>query len=439
MNHRWPIRRTARLSILALALAQVLAFAGASAQTPPPVPVNLYLADLTYAGSSVRVGVPRKLTGNRGVNSQPSFTPDGKAILFVSRRDTGDSQSDIYRIDLASGAESRITSTPEMENSPTVTPEGNLMVIRWTPATLFREWGPWIYDMSGRPLNGVLPGADTVGYYVRLDSNRFAMVRPKSKTAVAIFDSRTGSMKDYDVPVANLPPQLIRGEQAISYTRTDSLGLNELRRLDLGTLATSRIGATVPGRTAHTWAAGGFVLMGKGNSVFALRPRAQSGWVRVASFANRELQSVTAYAVSPRGDKLILISPVKPALHTALRDSLQAKSPLVRAVSGYAAFTSDSVLARYELSESALVGLAVEETGKGHASDAVALLGLVARIFPTSYSAHLALGDAHRRQGDDVRATAAWRRSIDLNPKVTAAEKRDAARAEALLSKPGKQ
>lgn len=434
MKTRWSISITLRLLTLAVAPAQLAAFAPAQAQAP--VPVNLYVADLAYKGGSIQVGLPRKLTGDRGVSSQPSFTPDGKAILFVSRRDSGDSQSDIYRIDLATGAESRITATAEMENSPTVTPDGHLMVIRWTPATLFREWGPWIYDMSGRPLRGVLPGADTVGYYVRVDRNRFAMVRPKSRTAVAIFDSRTGSMKDYDIPVANLPPQLIRGEAAISYTRTDSAGLNQIRRLDLRTLGTSRIAAALPGRVAHTWASNGFVLMGKGNSVFALRPRSTGNWRRVASFADPELQSITTYVVSPRGDKLVLISPVKPALHAALRDSLQAKAPLGRALRGYSAIASSNLLAGYEVSEPPLVGLAAEQTARGQAADAISLLALISSSFPSSYAAHLALGDAHRKLGDEARAIAAWRRSIELNPQVTVAEKRDAVRAEVLLSNP---
>lgn len=434
MKTRWSITIKLRLFAMALALAQPAALAGAHAQAQAPVPVNLYAADLTYKGGSIQVGLPRKLTGNRGVSSQPSFTPDGKAILFVSRRDSGDSQSDIYRIDLQSGTESRITSTPEMENSPTVTPDGHLMVIRWTPATLFREWGPWIYDMRGHPLRGVLRGADTVGYYVRIDSHRFAMVRPKSRTAVAIFDSRTGSMKDYDVPVANLPPQLIRGEPAISYTRTDSAGLNQIRRLDLRTHRTSNIAAAVRGRVAHAWASKQLVLMGKGNSIFALRRSSPTRWQRVASFSDPELQSVTTYVVSPRGDKLILISPLKPALHAALRDSIQAKASLGRALNGYSALASNALLAAYDISEPALVALAVEETARGHAADAHSLLDLVIRALPSSYSAHLALGDAHRKLGDEARAVAAWRRSIELNPRVTVAEKRDAARAELLLS-----
>jgi hypothetical protein len=213
-----------------------------------PAPVNLFVADLTYTNNSVTIGAPRKLTGDRGINSQPSFSPDGKSIYFVSRRDSVNGQGDVYRITLATGVEKRITSTPEMENSPTVTPDGKLMVIRWVPATLFKEWGPWIYNMSGKPLHGVLPGPDTVGYYVRADANIFAMVRPTTRRSIALFDTRTGKMTDYDWPVANLPPQRIPGQHAVSYTRPDSVGGNQIRRLDIATHDTTVIAPAVPGR-----------------------------------------------------------------------------------------------------------------------------------------------------------------------------------------------
>ena len=275
------------------------------------VPVNLYAADLTYTGGSIHVGTPRKLTGDRGINSQPSFTPDGKSILFV-RRDSANGQGDVFRIDLTTGAETRITSTPEMENSPTVLPDGRLMVIRWTPATLFKEWGPWIYEMSGTPVKGVLPGPDTVGYYVRLDSVSFAMMRPKSVGAIAIFDTRNQTMTDYDFHPANLPPQKIPGQRAISYTRVDSVGGNRIRRLDLVTHDTTEIAPAQPRRVVHAWTPRGTILMGNGNAIFALTPPSKT-WMQLASFTDPELQEINAYVVSPSGDKLILISPVTPA------------------------------------------------------------------------------------------------------------------------------
>ena len=292
---------TPLLSLLAIA-------ATASAQAT--VPVNLYVADLTYDGGTVHIGVPRKLTANRGINSQPSFTPDGKSILFV-RRDSADGQGDVYRIDLATGAETRITSTPEMENSPTVLPDGNLMVIRWTPPTLFKEWGPWIYDTNGTPIKGVLPGPDTVGYYVRLDSTTFAMMRPKTIGAISIFDTKTGSMTDYDFRPANLPPQKIPGQRAISYTRVDSVGGNRIRRLDLVTHDTTEIAPAQPRRVVHAWTPRGTIIMGNGNAIFTLTPPRKT-WTQAASFTDPELQEINAYVVSPAGDKLILISPLTP-------------------------------------------------------------------------------------------------------------------------------
>lgn len=304
---------TLKLLSIALCVLQCVGAAAAAAQAQTLTPVNLFVADVTYDKGAIHVGSPRKLTGDRGINSQPSFTPDGKSILFV-RRDSAAGQGDVFRIDLTTGKETRITATPEMENSPTVTPDGKLMVIRWTPATLFKEWGPWIYSMKGQPLTGVLPAPDTVGYYARVDSVTIAMMRPKASRAVSLFDTRKRTMTDYDFGAANLPPQRIPGQRAISYTRVDSVAGNSIRRLDLVTHDTTVIGPAVEKKVVHAWTPKGSILMGKGNEILELRPPART-WSKVASFSSPELQDINAYVMSPNGRKLILISPLKPAAH----------------------------------------------------------------------------------------------------------------------------
>lgn len=401
------------------------------------VPVNLYVADLTYETGTVKVGTPAKLTGDRGVSSQPAFTPDGKSILFIGRRDSASAQSDVYRIDLVTRAETRITSTPEMENSPTVTSDGKLMVIRWVPATLFTEWGPWIYEMNGRPSKGVLPGPDTVGYYVRIDSVTFAMMRPKSRPAVAIFDMRTGKMSDRDWPVANLPPQLVPGQRAISYTRTDSAGRNQIRRLDLASGATSAIAPAVLGRVVHAWTPRGIILMGKGNRIYARNPARDTSWRVIAAFTDPELQSVTTYVVSPAGDKVILISPARPALHAVIRDSLQSGRSMEAALAAFRGETEHTLGRSYDVSEGGLTGLAAEQRSRSPA-DVVALNEFTAGLYPLAYAAQMQLGLAYRRADDETRAIQAFRRSLELNPKVTPAEKRDAEMTEAQMAAPGR-
>ncbi|MEO7368681.1 MAG: hypothetical protein ABIZ36_12030 [Gemmatimonadaceae bacterium] len=404
------------------------------AQTPAPTPQNLYVADVKYENGTVRISNPRKLTGDRGVNSQPSFTPDGKSILFVSRRDTT-GQSDVYQIDLASGVETQVTRTPENENTPTVTPDGNLMVIRWVPATLFKEWGPWIYK-NGQPMSGVLPAPDTVGYYVRVDSKTFAMMRPKSRPAVALFDSRKRTMTDYAWPVANLPPQLVPGRHAISFTKTDSLGRNQISMLNLRTLQSSTVAPALVGRVVHSWTRNGFVLMGKGNSIYALKPGPAAAWRKIAEMKQPDLQSVSTYVVSPRGDKVILISPLMPTLQQALRDSIQAGrsvADVIRTLRKGGATT----VAGYDLAEGGILALADDRATHGTIADAIDIIRFDIELHPTSYDARMALGSALRKSGDSAAAISAYRKSLELNPRYSSGEKKDAEAAEKAIAELG--
>ncbi len=89
--------------VVALTLLMFPASLAAQAQNP----TNIFVADLTWIGNRLAVDTPVKLTHDEGSNSQPSFAPDGRAIVFSAVRDTGnDARSDIYRIDLATRVES---------------------------------------------------------------------------------------------------------------------------------------------------------------------------------------------------------------------------------------------------------------------------------------------------------------------------------------------
>src|SRR5688500_15630249 len=137
---------------LITAAALLLLAAPQTATAQGPNPLNLWVADLTWTGNRLNVGTPVKLTNDNGSNSQPSFTPDGRAIVFSASRDTGAAaRSDIDRIELATGVETRVTKTPENENSPTVNERGEYVAVRWVPATLFKEFGIWRYAPDGTP------------------------------------------------------------------------------------------------------------------------------------------------------------------------------------------------------------------------------------------------------------------------------------------------
>ena len=124
------------LLLLVLALAPLVPLANAFRQPPAQAPAatappdtEIFLASFSVGGTPV-VGPGRNITNSPGYDNQPSFTPDGRGILFTSIRGGG-TQTDIYRYDVASGAIARVTDTPESEYSATVTPDGaHISVIR---------------------------------------------------------------------------------------------------------------------------------------------------------------------------------------------------------------------------------------------------------------------------------------------------------------------
>jgi dipeptidyl aminopeptidase/acylaminoacyl peptidase len=407
-----------------------------SAVLPLGAQTNLFIVELRDENGRIVAGEPVKITERGG--SQPSFTPDGRAILFSATRDGPGSRSDVYRYDIDSRAETRVTTTPENENSPTMGGDGRLIAVRWVPETLFVEYGPWYYSPDGQPLASVLPRPDTVGYYARIDDHRLALMRPASRFAVALHDTRSGVTEAVDSPVAPLPPQPIPGQLAVSYTVTDPAGANRIRKVDVETRQVTTLGPTLPGRTVHAWTPQGIILMGRGATLYAMEPARDTTWQAVKTFSNPELQQITSYVVSPRGDRLVLVSPTRPPLATEVQDSIRSAG-VATAVAHVRALSSAGRLTEYDVSEGALIGIARDAQQRGAPSDAVQLAELIVELLPRSFRARAAAGEANQAAGDRSAAAAHYRAALELNSRSTPAEVQEYERVQALLQAMGRQ
>jgi Tol biopolymer transport system component len=91
-------------------------------RTGPSLPSTLELYQLNANGSGVR-----RLTNNAEFDGDPAFSPDGRSLVFCSRRDGNE---EIYRLNLdnLNQAPVNLSRNPRLDRFPNFTPDGARLV-----------------------------------------------------------------------------------------------------------------------------------------------------------------------------------------------------------------------------------------------------------------------------------------------------------------------
>jgi dipeptidyl aminopeptidase/acylaminoacyl peptidase len=287
--------------LIAVGLAQAL---------PPPPDTEIFLAPLSTANGKLAVGGAVNITNSPGYDNQPSFTPDGQAILFTSVRGGG-SLPDIYRYDIRSRQTSRITATPEGEYSPTVTPDGrHISVVRVEADGTQRLWR---FTLDGQQPEIVLADVKPVGYHAWVDDHTLALFVLGQPATLQLADTRTGAA---DVIVRNVGRSLQRvpGRRTISFVERQVPAEGSgppvllIRELDPVTRHVAPLVRAVTGATEAdcAWTPDGMLLMAQGGALYGWR-RGDADWTREVDLDALGLRGVTRLAVSPKGDRIALV------------------------------------------------------------------------------------------------------------------------------------
>jgi len=276
--------------------------AAPQAATPPPN-TEIFLAPLSD-GRAV-VGRPANITNSPGYDNQPSFTPDGRSILFTSVRGGG-TQSDIYRYDIAGGTTSRVTDTPESEYSPTVTPDGaHISVVRVEADSTQRLWR---FALDGTQPEVVLERVKPVGYHAWADDHTLALFVLGPPATLQLADTRTGNAETLARGI-NRSIQRIPRSGTISFVERDEDGSLMIRELDPGARkVTTLVAAPAGAKEADcAWTPDGTLMMAEKDVLYSWR-RGDSAWNRLADLGALGLHGVTRIAISPAGDRIAFVT-----------------------------------------------------------------------------------------------------------------------------------
>ncbi|WNJ16824.1 hypothetical protein [Pontibacter sp. G13] len=261
---------------------------------------DLVVLNLSLSPEGAQVSNPVRVTDRAGYDNQPSFTPNGKALLFSSIREG--EQADAYRYNLKNGKLTNLTQTPTTsEFSPTVMPDGkHISVVMVEEDSSQRLWQFGIKGGNGKRLT---PGIDQIGYHAWLDVNQLTFFILPGPFTLQLGDLSNQSTRVLDTGIGrSIHIEPLSGH--ISYVLKTSDTQWEIYTIDPKSGEKHLIVETLEGQEDYVWAPDGSLLMGKDTELFQFRPGVDVNWRKVGDL---NVGRFYRLAVSPKGDKLAVV------------------------------------------------------------------------------------------------------------------------------------
>ncbi len=272
------------------------------AQTAPP-DVDIYLVDLTVKKGKAQLSNPQNVTNREGYDNQPSFTPDGKALLYTSMREN---QTDIYKYELKAKTSLPMTNTPESEYSAAVTPSGkHFSTVRVEPDGTQRLWQFEIANPQNASL--VLENLKPVGYYVWANTTQLALFvlgEPNSLYTASVND---GKNQKIEGSVGRSFHKIPKQKNIVSFIHKVTDKQWFVKSLEMQNLKIMTVIETLEGSEDICWTKEGILLISKGSKIYQWNSKTDQTWVEVADFTSMGVKQITRIAVNPKGNLLALV------------------------------------------------------------------------------------------------------------------------------------
>ncbi len=186
-------------SIILVFVSLTFYYRSFSQDAPPST--DIWLIKLkSIAANSLSISNYKKITENPGYDNQPFFVPTLNSILYVS--DKNSNQTDIYQFDIATGISKRVLNTEYYkEYSPMISYDGKLIsCISIEPDETSQRF--WQFPFSAGIGKPQFPDIIDVGYYAWLDEQQIAFIRigkaPNTNFNIEIGNIATGTMQKLD-------------------------------------------------------------------------------------------------------------------------------------------------------------------------------------------------------------------------------------------------
>jgi hypothetical protein len=289
--------------------AVLLLLSCASAASAQIIDTEVWVGALDLSDGFAVSGL-RNISNHPGYDNQPAFLPDGESLLFSSEAESlSETGLGVHavRYDLRTN---RATPLPLARGfSPTPAENGWIMTLR--------EGDVRLHDSSGKPLR-TLTKSKGAGYFTRFEDGAWVLFMNDKDRRIVLYDAGTAALETMATGAITAPYR-VPGERAVTFVVQEKETLT-LHRLDVDAKRVTLL-ATIPFPTGghHTWTPDGTLFIASGGTIYEWDPKHPEAWLAVHHFDEPGLQGITRIALSPKADRIAIVS-VAPD-ETVLRDS----------------------------------------------------------------------------------------------------------------------
>lgn len=303
-------RRLAPIATAAVALAAVAFGAGGcgrpNVRSPAPASAGAPSTDLYLYrfGRFPRGSAVFNITNRRGYDNQPSW--DGNSRILYTSQSLG--QTDIYQIDFDISVISKVTSTPESEYSPALTPDAHaITVVRVERDSTQRLWR---FPRDGSEPSVLLGNIKPVGYFAWLDRTTLALFVLGSPNTLQLADTRTGIAQVVTTDIGRSLQRVPGGRRASYLHRVGPRWM--LETVDPTPLATGGFHidtiAAMPDSAEYVvWKSATEVYTAAGSRLLRMR-LPEREWTLVEDLGEKGIRGISRLALSPDGSRLALVA-----------------------------------------------------------------------------------------------------------------------------------
>jgi dipeptidyl aminopeptidase/acylaminoacyl peptidase len=263
---------------------------------------DIYLFSFSIDEDQFSLSNARNITNSPGYDNQPFFLEDGESLLYSS--DDGFGQTDIYRYNIKSRSERRLTFTPGSEYSPTITPDGKF----FSCIILEKNGDQYLWKY---PLQGAVPqkvsSVSPVGYHSWVSDDEicvFVVGEPNTLKLVELGTDNTSQIANSPgTTLAMIPGK----DHLMSYVDLSSDNSWEIKSLDTSSKESTDIIKSLKKSQYYAWTPSGILILGDGKRLYKFDPDKDKDWVELANLTDYGIKDFSRIAVSPQGNFLAVV------------------------------------------------------------------------------------------------------------------------------------